>query len=299
MQRFRNSNQFRAFMKKESDRLGIGINNAYTTFMSRVLLEKLSKYNKGQILVKGSSAETAYLGKLVRGITDVDLALLGPIELNAELLTSFINDDSISDFKFKLTRPPKVTNTGIYKMAFEADFDKTKQPLGVDIQENYNRLIQKETRMMPAIFEGDEEFPIIAPSFEEYLAEKLCIIVESNKTDVLNTRVKDFYDIYRLHGGKYDPETLTRRFGEMLKLRGKIRMEDASTLHLNKDFVQNHEAVWDSAKEKYDFLDESIDLYGAVYYTRAVIRGELQKHGVAMPDNLEKKSPYQKHRPFK
>jgi len=38
---------------------------------------------------------------------------------------------------------------------------------------------------MPVIFEGDEEFDILVPSFEEYLAEKLCIIVESNKSDVL------------------------------------------------------------------------------------------------------------------
>lgn len=290
MQSFHDSNQFRAFMKKEASRLGLSVPNAYTTYISRILLQKLSKYNDGNILVKGSSAETAYLGKLVRGITDVDLAVLGPIELNMELVQSFIEDETISDFKFKMARPPKVTQTGIYKMAFEGCLDKTKQQIGVDFQDNYGRLIEKEVRTMPAIFEGDEEFPVIAPSFEEYLAEKLCIIVESNKTDVLNTRVKDFYDIYHLHGGKYDNEKLAKYFVKMLALRGKIKLEDASTLYLNREFIENHLDLWDKAKERYDFMDDGIDLYGAVYYTRAVIREQLQKSGMIMPDYQTQKS---------
>ncbi|MBP5679074.1 MAG: nucleotidyl transferase AbiEii/AbiGii toxin family protein [Bacilli bacterium] len=283
MQKFRNSMQFASFMKKEASRLGISLRNAYTTYISRVFLEKLSKYNNGLILVKGSAAETSYLGELVRGITDVDLALLGPIEFNTGLLSSFVNDETISDFHFKMVREPKVTSTGIYKMSFEAQFDKTRQPLGVDLQENYNRLIEKQVRMMPAIFEGDHEFPVVVPSFEEYLAEKLCIIAESNKTDVLNTRVKDFYDIYRLHGGKYNPEKLTKYFGQMLKLRGKIDIKDASTIYLDKDFVEKHKDLWEKAKDRFDFLDDGIDLYGAVYYTRGILREELHKNGSEMP----------------
>lgn len=286
MQTFKNSQSFRAFMKKEADRLGISIQNAYSTYTSRLFLEKLAKYNDGYILVKGSSAETAYLGRLVRGITDVDLALIGRIEENTGLLEALIKDDTISDFKFNLRREPKITQTGIIKMPFVAEFDKTKQPLNVDLQENYNRLIEKQVRKMPAIFEGDEEFDVIAPSFEEYLAEKLCIILESNKPDVLNTRVKDFYDIYQLHGGKYNPEKLTKYFKKMLKLRNKIKMQDATTIYLNKKFVDDHNDVWESAKDSYDFLDNGIDLYGAVYYTRAVLREELQKSGMEMPNHM-------------
>ena len=286
MQRFYDTNQFHSFMKRESKRLGIGILNTYNTYFSRVFLQKVSKYNNGMALVKGSSAETAYLGKLVRGITDVDLALLGPIEANTGLIKSVIDDESVSDFKFRLAKPPKVTPTGIYKMSFEGTFEKTKHPIGVDFQENYDRLIERDVRTMPAIFDGDEEFKILVPSFEEYLAEKLCIIVESNKPDVLNTRVKDFYDIYRLHGGKYDPEKLTKYFGRMLALRGKIRLQDATTTYLDKDFIDQHQDVWERAKDKYDFLDDGIDLGGAVYYARAVLREELQKNGSEMPSDF-------------
>lgn len=282
---FKNSNQMKSFMKKESERLNISISNVYHTFIARRLLEKVSKSNNDLILVKGSSAEIAYLGSLVRGITDVDLAGLSGLSVNVDFINNILLNDDGKQIEFNLIKPPYKTPTGIYKLSCVGCFDQIKQDINVDFQTNYDRLIEPEKRIMPEIFEGDEEFEILVPSFEEYLAEKLCIIVESNKEEVLNTRVKDFYDIYQLHGGKYDYSKLTDYFGKMLKLRGKIAIENASTLHLNSKFVIEHNDLWEIAKEKYDFLDKEITLAGAMYYTRAVLREQLQKNGLSMPKN--------------
>ena len=52
----------------------------------------------------------------------------------------------------------------------------------------------------------------------------------------------------------------------------------------------NHNDIWKSTKEKYDFLDSEIDLYGAVYYTRAVLREELHKNGLLSPNVTEEQS---------
>ncbi len=281
----RNSNQLKSFLKKESKRLDISIPNVYHTFVARAVLEKISKANNDKLLVKGSSAEIAYLGSLVRSITDIDLASLKGFDVNREFLQDILLNDENSQLKFQLSKAPYQTPTGIYKLSATANFDKMKQHIGIDFQTNYNRLIEPEKRVMPEIFEGDEEFEILVPSFEEYLAEKLCIIVESNKPDVLNTRVKDFYDIYQLHGGKYDFEKLTKYFGRMLLLRGKIGLDEADTLHLNQEFIREHTDIWESTKKKYDFLDQEIDLKGAVYYTRAVLREQLQKQGQLAPKN--------------
>lgn len=278
MQKFRNSNQMKAFMKKESRRLNISIQNTYSTFVARCFLEKLSKYNSEQILVKGSSTEVSCLGTLIRPITDVDIASINKFNINNDIFGE-IMDDSSDGFCFSLKRDPRTTNTGIYKLSFELAFDTIKQPLSVDFQEEYSRLIEPKYRVMPKIFEGDKEFEIYTPSFEEYLAEKLRIIVESNKPDVANTRVKDFYDIYQLHGGMYDSEKLTEYFGKMLSLRGKINIQDADTRYLDKDFIDRHTDIWNSASKKYSFMDKGIDLEGAVYYTRAVLREQLHKNG--------------------
>jgi len=295
MERFRNSEQFKAFIKKEARRLNVSIPNAYSTFLSRSFLEKLSKKDTDKsILVKGSSAETSYLGELVRGITDVDLASTASIELNIPVLRMIINNETINDIKFSLNKKPSITKTGIYKFSYDADMDKVKNSLNVDFQDNYIRLIEKKYSVMPKIFDGDREFIMATPSFEEYIAEKLCIILESNKLDVLNTRLKDFYDIYELHGGKYDSEKLAEYFKIMLALRAKIRLQDATTDYLDKNFIESHNDIWNTVSKKYDFLDKEIDLGGAVYYTRAVLREYLQKNGITTDNKTEKEKHYNK-----
>lgn len=288
---FKNSNQLKSFLKKESKRLNISISSVYTTFFAREFLYRLSKYNHDEILIKGSSAEITYLGRLVRAITDIDLASLNNYNEVMPILVDSMNDFGISNIDYQLSNISK-TPTGIYQLSLVANLDTIKQPLGIDFQERYNRLIEPVELVMPPIFEDDRPFPVYVPSYEEYLAEKLCIIIESNKPDVLNTRVKDFYDIYQLHGGKYDPDKLTEYFKKMVKLRGKATINQADTQILNREFIESHREVWETTKRKYDFLDKEIDLEGAVYYTRGVLREQLQKNGQEMPVNAY--IPYQK-----
>ncbi len=286
MQKFTSINQMKSYMKKEAKRLNMSVSSVYSTFVARCLLKRISKYNLEDILIKGSSAEIAYLGRVVRAITDIDLASLTSFESNIELLTNILEDEFPDQFKFQLSKEVTTTKTGIHKISLNANYETLKQNIGIDYQEHYNRLIEPEYRVMPAIFDGDDLFEVYVPSFEEYLAEKLCIIVESNKEDVLNTRVKDFYDIYQLHGGRYNPDKLTEYFKKMIELRGKVSFSQIKTLNLNEEFVHKHATVWDSTKKHYDFIDQEIDLAGAVYYTRAVIREQLQKNGKEMEDNI-------------
>lgn len=283
--KFRNADQLKSFLKKESKRLNISITNVYNTFFAREFLYRLSKHNQEEILVKGSSAEITYLGRLVRAITDIDLASLYSYSEAMPVLLDTMSDLGYSNITYQLSSHISRTPTGIYKLSLESTFNTIKQPLGIDFQDHYNRLIEPSEYIMPPIFEGDKPFPVYVPSYEEYLADKLCIIVESNKPDVLNTRVKDFYDIYQLHGGKYDPDKLTEYFRKMIKLRGKIALSDIDTLILNHEFIEKHRNLWEKTRDKYDFLDKEINLDGAVYYTRGVLREQLQKNGQDMPVN--------------
>jgi len=283
---FRNSDQLKSFLKKEAKRLNISITNVYNTFFAREFLYRLSKHNHGEILVKGSSAEFTYLGRLVRAITDIDLASLHNYNEAMPVLIDTMKDFGNSNITYRLSNNINRTPTGIYKLSLETDFGTIHQHLGIDFQDHYSRLIEPVERTMPSIFEGDEEFSVYVPSYEEYLAEKLCIVVESNNPDLLNTRVKDFYDIYQLHGGKYDPSKLTKYFKKILKLRGKITLDQVNTQILNRDFIMKHQGIWESTRRRYDFLDQEIDLEGAVYYTRGVIREQLQKSGQDMPENV-------------
>ena len=72
-----------------------------------------------------------------------------------------------------------------------------------------------------------------------------------------------------------------------MRLSGKLRLYEF--LYLDKNFIENHSEIWDSVSKKYDFLDKEIDLGGAVYYTRAVLREYLQKNGIPVSDSKSDK----------
>lgn len=272
---FSNDEQLKAFLKKESKRLGVSITNTYNTFFSKILLERISKTSYDRLFVKGSFSELAHLNGMIRPITDIDL-----------VSTEYHNDplvilyramyDTNGNLFYELTDLPKQTKTGIYKISIVANFGKIKHPISIDFQELSNVIYEKEYKRIDPIFTGDDHFYIWTPSFEEHLAEKLCIVTESNKENVLNTRVKDFYDIYKLCGGKYDKERLSYFFYHMLKDRNKIDVESASTSHLTEDYIKDHQELWHAMSKKYEFMDKSVDFKESVEFTKSLLDKEIK-----------------------
>ncbi|MBP3635924.1 MAG: nucleotidyl transferase AbiEii/AbiGii toxin family protein [Bacilli bacterium] len=279
MVELRNYEQLKAFLKKESKRLNLSIKNTYNTFFSRLLLYRLSQKNIDQsIIVKGSFAQFVHLRNMVRPITDIDIT---SIESHHDpfiiLVNAMCNDEIANGIKYNLSGKPHQTYTGIYKIPISAKYGKIDHKIGIDYREKHPCIFEKEIKSVPKIFKFDEEYDIVVPSKEETLAEKLCIIVESNRPDLINTRIKDFYDIYQMHGGEYDLDKFSYYFERMLEKRGKIDIKDASTNFLTPEFVNKHQQEWEHSKKKYEFLDDQIDLEGSVYYTRAVLSEQLQK----------------------
>ena len=67
-------------------------------------------------------------------------------------------------------------------------------------------------------------------------------------------------------------------FEKMLQDRGKIRdISSLNTDYLNNDFIEKHESVWESNKKHYEFLDDEVDLKGAVYYTKSTLKEQFQR----------------------
>lgn len=275
--KFENSDQLKGFLKNEQKRLGISIANTYSTYLSRLLLERVNKIGNKEIVVKGSFSQLVHLGTMARAITDVDLASRyhhhNPmLELNEAMC---LNEETGLSYDYR--KKPTKTPTGIYKIYLWCSIDKLQQPLSIDFRENHPCIYEIQAKEVPAIFKGDKPYTVLVPSYEEHLAEKLCIIAESQKADVLNTRVKDFYDIYQLHGGNYDLDKFSYYFERMLQDRNKMGNNALTTDYLNLDFIERHQSVWDSTKKKYDFLDDTIDFAGSLYYTRGVLREQIQR----------------------
>ena len=134
---FKNEDQLKYFLKKESNRLGVSITNTYTTFFSKILLERVSKLCYNKLYVKGSFSELAHLNDMIRPVTDIDL--VSTEYHNDPLLTLYkAMYDTNDNIFFELTDIPQQTKTGIYKINIVANFGKIKHPISVDFQELSN-----------------------------------------------------------------------------------------------------------------------------------------------------------------
>ena len=186
---------------------------------------------------------------------------------------------SDNDFDYILRGVPKRTNSGIIKIPISAKYEKINHPIGIDYRENHPCIYEKQVKIVPKIFSKDEEYEVVVPSMEETLAEKLYIIAVAKnlKEGVLNTRAKDFYDVYHLHGGSYDLDKFSYYFEKMINDYGLVSDINAlNTDYLNNDFIEKHEGVWESNKKNYEFLDDDVDLKGAVYYTKSTLNEQYQ-----------------------
>lgn len=272
-----NDAKLKSFLKKESERLGISINNVYNTYFSRILLNNISNHNEhNEVIVKGSFAQLVQLGKIVRPITDIDLASKEPHHDPLLILINAMCDET-NNVDYILRGKPFTTNTGIIKIPISAKYGKISHPIGIDYRENYPFIFKKESKIVPKIFEGDEEYKVIVPSIEEILAEKLYIIIKKNKLYDLNTRVKDLYDVYQLHGGNYDLDLFSYFFEKIIEMSSHVNKDDLTTEFLSKDFVNKYQEEWEHSKKKYEFMDGDIDLEGSVYYARGVLSEQIQK----------------------
>lgn len=276
---FKNDEQLKSFLKKESKRLGISIQNTYNTFFSKLLLERISKMSYDELFVKGSFSELAHLNDMIRPITDIDLVSTRYHNDPLLVLYQAMYDLNGSLF-YELADLPTRTKTGIYKIKVIANFGKIKHIISIDFQELSNTIYEKAYKRVDPLFIGDDHFYIWTPSFEEHLAEKLCIVIESNKDSVLNTRVKDFYDIFKLCKKEYDAERLSYFFYHMLIDRNKIDVDKASINHLTDNYIKTHQELWYAMSKKYEFMDKTVTFDESVEFTKELLNKEIS--------NLEK-----------
>ncbi len=179
----------------------------YQLFYFERILERISISNyRGQIILKGGLLLTSIIGDDERTTKDMDATLKGiPLTKNDiekvfnEILHIDIDDGtsfqiiSIKDIRledkysgFRLNILSKLGNNKTY-ITVELTTGDIITPR--EMKYNYN-----------CIFE-DKKIPIMSYTLETVLAEKFQTIVTRG---LLNTRLKDFYDIYILMNTKID-----------------------------------------------------------------------------------------------
>lgn len=278
---FRNLDQEKSFMKKEAKRLGITPMATYTTYYARKLLEKLALINNGDLVVKGSFSQYVHLKELTRPVLDIDLSSTLSHHIPINILFAAIYDTFSNELTFDLSTTPRQTKNGVYKIPVVAKvkYEGSKEmviPVPIDFKDNNKVIFEIQFKAVEPLFEGDQKFYINTPSFEEHIAEKLYIIAHNTREDIPNTRVKDFYDIYKLFGKNYDEDKFSLYFEAMVMMYG-MNLDDINADFLDKEFVKRHLELWEMIKEKYQFVDKEVELSEAVFFTKAVLSEQIQK----------------------
>lgn len=278
---FRNLDQEKSFMKKEAKRLGITPMATYTTYYARKLLEKLALINNGDLVVKGSFSQYVHLKELTRPVLDIDLSSTLSHHIPINILFAAIYDTFSNELTFDLSTTPRQTKNGVYKIPVVAKvkYEDAKEmviPMPIDFKDNNKVIFETQFKAVEPLFEGDQKFYINTPSFEEHIAEKLYIIAHNTREDIPNTRVKDFYDIYKLFGKNYDEDKFSLYFEAMVMMYG-MNLDDINADFLDKEFVKRHLELWKMIKEKYQFVDKEVELSEAVFFTKAVLSEQIQK----------------------
>lgn len=279
--KFRNLDQEKSFMKKEAKRLGITPMATYTTYYARKLLEKLALINNGDLVVKGSFSQYVHLKELTRPVLDIDLSSTLSHHIPINILFAAIYDTFSNELTFDLSTTPRQTKNGVYKIPVVAKvkYEDAKEmviPVPIDFKDNNKVIFETQFKAVEPLFEGDQKFYINTPSFEEHIAEKLYIIAHNTREDIPNTRVKDFYDIYKLFGKNYDEDKFSLYFEAMVMMYG-MNLDDINADFLDKEFVKRHLESWEMIKEKYQFVDKEVELSEAVFFTKAVLSEQIQK----------------------
>jgi predicted nucleotidyltransferase component of viral defense system len=170
-------------------------------YMFERFLERLSKSEyKDKFILKGGMLIAALVGIGNRATMDMDTTIINypinPDSINKAITDiCMINLDDDVLFSYQGVDPIREDDAyGGFRVSLQAEYDTIKTPMHIDITTGDAITPKEVLYLFKKIFE-DETIGIWAYNIETVLAEKIETILKRGE---LNTRPRDFYDVYIL-----------------------------------------------------------------------------------------------------
>lgn len=179
----------------------------FQMFYFERLLERISKSNyRDEIILKGGVLLSSIIGDDERTTKDLDATLKG-IPLTKDKIETMFNeilnikiDDGVLFELINIKDIRLEDEYGGFRLNILASLDKNKTHITVELTTGDIITPREIKYSYNCIFE-DKKIPIMSYTIETIIAEKFQTIISRG---VLNTRLKDFYDIYVLMNTKMD-----------------------------------------------------------------------------------------------
>ena len=195
-----NKAKLTALCHKISKQTGLTFNSVMTYYFLEFILKKLSQSSYADhYIFKGGFLLSNVIGVESRSTVDIDFLFHKQTlsEENVQQQLEEILTESKDDIQFSIQSISSIKesdNYGGYRATILCQLENIKQIIHLDIATGDSVTPHPVTYAYKAIF-NDESFSIIAYTIETILAEKLQTIYSRN---FLNSRSKDFYDVYIL-----------------------------------------------------------------------------------------------------
>ena len=195
-----NKAKLTALCHKISKQTGLTFNSVMTYYFLEIILKKLSQSSYADhYIFKGGFLLSNVIGVESRSTVDIDFLFHKQTlsEENVQQKLEEILTESKDDIQFSIKSISSIKesdNYGGYRATILCQLENIKQIIHLDIATGDIVTPHPVTYAYKAIF-NDESFSIIAYTIETILAEKLQTIYSRN---FLNSRSKDFYDVYIL-----------------------------------------------------------------------------------------------------
>ncbi|MHB1377119.1 MAG: nucleotidyl transferase AbiEii/AbiGii toxin family protein [Candidatus Humimicrobiaceae bacterium] len=197
----KNVMQLKAIIKKFANDKKIMPQAVLQNYMLERLIERISRSQyKDKFVLKGGMLIAAFVGIDIRTTMDMDVTLKN-MPLTKRTVEDAFNDIftiQLSDnITFKLLKIENIRGDdayGGYRASINAIFDILKVTLKIDLTTG-DKITPKEIKYKFNLLFEDRTINILAYNPETVLAEKYETIL---RRSVLNTRIRDFYDVYIL-----------------------------------------------------------------------------------------------------
>lgn len=243
-------------------------NNADARILLRIhmmerLLERVSVSNyRNNFIIKGDMLITALVGVSLRSTMDIDTSLenLNLSEADARRIITEIKDIDIGDgITFKIRNAESIMDEMEYpgiRITMDAIMCKLVIPIKVDISTG-DIITPQPVEYRYKLLLEDRYINLLSYNLETVLAEKIQTVLARG---ILNTRMRDFYDIrtlFLMYGDQLEVDILKNAFDATCIKRGTINLGQDITGIVSSIESDNHlRSLWTAYQKKFPYASD-------------------------------------------
>ncbi len=261
--KFTSPKQLKDWIKNKVASEGIPSNTIIQTYMMERFLERISEsIYSDNFIIKGGFLIASILGLNLRSTMDIDTTITGiPIDKESieRILKEITNVDIDDNVSFKIVNIKPIHDVNEYddfRVNLEATFFTIRQNIKIDITTG-DLIIPEEIDFQYKLLFDDKKIEIKAYNIETIISEKIETIISRN---VLNTRARDYYDIYVLTKTKWHlinvevlVDAIVKKFEERDSM---IYLKDIARIYEEISRSTDLKSAWNNYQKKYEYAKD-------------------------------------------